>query len=63
MKSYMSGLLEGADLAIEHPGSTQATHIFSPSINKNHRKGNDKVCQAIFYTTCLTVVICSRRTL
>jgi hypothetical protein len=28
----------------------RAAHILSTSINKNHRKGNDKVCQAILKT-------------
>ena len=31
-------------------------HIFSLSINKDHRKGNKKVSQAIFFMTGLTTV-------
>ena len=55
-RSYLSGLVAVTDLANEQPGSTQATHIFSPSINKDHRKGNNKVSQAIFSTTGLITV-------
>ncbi|KAF8347305.1 hypothetical protein F5887DRAFT_1175052 [Amanita rubescens] len=45
-KSYRSNLV-AVDLAKERPGSTQASHIFSPSINKDHHRGNNKQTFAV----------------
>ncbi|KAF8322435.1 hypothetical protein F5887DRAFT_1142921 [Amanita rubescens] len=51
-KSYRSNLV-AVDLAKECPGSTQASHIFSPSINKDHHRGNDKQTFAVTARTIM----------